>query len=617
MLVLRDWLQKNIGDELPSQEKIVEGLTFHAFEIDGLDGDVIDVDVLPNRAYDCLSHRGIAGEIAAIFELSLTPIPSVEIETTDIEAPQISLETELCSRYIGVRVEDVNIVDSPEWLVDGLKALDQRAISSVVDATNYCLNMYGQPLHAFDADKVVGGIVVRQATEGEKMTTLDGTELELSSSDIVIADDEGVLALAGVKGGKKAEVTSDTKNLILEAALFDGVSVRATSRKVGIRTDASKRFENGLSVDLVKIGMEQLVNTIADLHPEATFSVMTDVGVEEQEKVIVTTSQELIRQKLGLSIKPEEIVEILGKINVISRVEGDAIISEIPSLRLDLNIPEDIIEEIGRLYGYEEIISVELPATDAADHTDVFKKMQYVRSVLEPLGFSEIYTPSFVEKGEVKVTNPLAQDRPYLRNNLTDNMEEKIAFNLKNLLFDTDPVAMFEVGTVFGKDNEEVRVVIGIGHLKAKFHNKSDDIEIALKALGVGADIKKGDTVTTVEFSLDGIDGGDYSSISENAKSDVVYKPFSLYPRIMRDIALFVPEGTTPETVGEVIDSKKTDLCVRGPILFDEFHKDGKVSLAFRLIFQSYEKTLSDDEVNVVMDAIYAEIGSHADWEVR
>lgn len=613
MLVYYPWLKKFLHDHTPPMGEVVDGLMLHSFEIEGAESDVVDVDVLPNRAYDCLSHWGIAKEVAGISELSLPEIPEMKTVLSG-EPVSVTVDTDLCSRYIGVRVEGVNITDATEWLTTGLGALDQRSISSVVDATNYCLLMYGQPLHAFDADKVAGGITVRMARDGEAMTTLDGTELTLDPSMIVIADDEGVLALAGIKGGKKAEVTHETKNLILEAALFDGVSVRKTSQKVGIRTDASKRFENGLAPELTRIGMEQLIDTIAELHPEASFSEMNDVYPHPSKEVEVETSLELISQKLGVELSGDKVCNLLARIGLETRVEDDMSVSKIPAFRLDLRIPEDIIEEVGRMYGYDKVPSVALPEVERAPHADVFEKMQYVRSQLASAGFTELYTPTFVESGEMKVANPLAQDRPFLRSNLTESMQERLEFNLQHMTFENEALKLFEVGTVFP---EEVRLVAGVAHTKAKFHNKSDDLEEALKLFeGVDFTITKTDTSTVAEVVLEKIETKEYD-LTPLIHDNVSYTPFSTYPRIVRDIALFVPEGVTPDHVMGVLDNKKTALCVTGPVLFDEFHKDGKVSLAFRMIFQSHKKTLSDDEVNAIMDDVYAEIGKRDGWETR
>jgi len=626
MKVSYNWLQEYFNDKLPAVEDLTRGLTFHAFEIDGVEqvqGDkIIDVDVLPNRASDCLSHNGIASEISAIFDLPIKTFPeSLFNLDSNITSVGVKVETDLCSRYIGVKIENIKIAESPDWLKSGLENLGQRSINNLVDATNFCLLMFGQPLHAFDADKVAGGITVRLARDGEEMITLDNKELKLDSTMVVIADDEGVLALAGIKGGKKAEVTEVTKNVILESANFSGLSVRKTAQKVGIRTDASKRFENGLAVELAEKGMRELIGMILKFNPEAKNSDLTDIGSKSEVVTTVTLPVKLVGQRLGVEIDGVEITKLLNKINIKTEIDGDHILATVPAVRLDLRLPEDLIEEVGRLYGYEKITSVDLPVKKPEPHASSFLKTQTVRVKLLPLGFSEIYNRTFADKGEVFIANPLAKDKPYLRTNLSDGMIEKIEFNLKNVLFDDKSVKIFEVGTAFPKvGEEEMRVVIGVGYTKAKFHTKSEDIKKALETLGLSeGDVKisKSETMTVAEFGLSKIAEGDFADLKSFVHPDTIYKRFSVFPRIIRDIALFVPEGTTPESVAEIIKENAGDLCVRGPILFDEFHKDGKVSLAYRLVFQSPDRTLSDDETNQIMEKIITELEKNTDFEVR
>lgn len=626
MLIKYSWLQTFFDTNLPTSEEIVDGLNAHIFEIEGIVGDgeetVIDVDVLPNRAYDCLSHNGIANEISAIFGIPKKVIAGQRVNRDENMTPvSAKVETDLCFRYIGVRVEGVKVSSSPEWLKKGLERLEQRSINDVVDATNYSLLMQGQPLHAFDADLVKGGITVRQAVDGETITTLDGKDIALDSTMIVIADDEGVLALAGIKGGKKAEVTETTTNLILESALFDGVSVRKTSRKVGIRTDASKRFENGLAPELAMVGMEHLVDVLVGLQPDIKTSPMTDVYRVPSKEVIVEVDVDFINQKLGILIEGSKMVSLLESISVETELEEGRLIAHIPATRLDLRIPEDIVEEVGRLYGYEAILSVPLSTRLPEQNAEVFVKTQSIRGVMLSLGFSEIYTSTFVGKGIVEVQNPLAKDRPFLRTNMSESMGEKIEFNTNHLLFDDMPVKMFEIGTVFsGAGHEEMRLCIGVGHTKAKLHNKSEDFANALEKLGVSESdvtVTKTDITSVAEMPLLKLSGGDFEMVKNFVKDEVVYQPFSSFPRIVRDIALFVPEGVEVEDVAKLLESNATELCTAGPILFDEFHKDGRVSLAFRFVFQSFEKTLSDGEANGVMEKIYEKIAENDGWEVR
>lgn len=624
MLISFDWLRQFLTQDLPSAKDFVRGITLRAFEVESIqekNGDiVVDIDVLPNRAYDCLSHRGIAREVSAVFSIPFKDLQEPQTLLDDSIPPvQIQVSTDLCKRYIGVRAEGITITDSPEWLRSGLERLDQRSINSVVDATNYILHMYGQPMHVFDADKVKGELQVRMAKCGETITTLDGQEIELDASVMVITDEEGVLAIAGIKGGKKAEVTKDTKNIIIESALFDGPSVRKASRKVGIRTDASKRFENGIAAKMALVGVERLIDLVSDLHPGIRFSQMTDIFPFPPQPVVVKTPRALILERLGIDLADDQIVSLLESINIQTTIEDTHIISHIPEERLDLTIPEDILEEIGRLYGYEKISTSLPPHEKLDDDASTFVLAQSVRSALLPLGFSEIYTPSFSEKGDVRVTNPINQDAPHLRVNLSEHMVDKLSHNLKHILFDTDAVMAFEVGTVFPGDTEEMRVAFGLGHTKPKYHKDTKILKEACEALGVSfgdCQIAESDTITVLEIALQKISAKKIS-LDPFLQCDVTYKPYSQFPRVVRDISLFVPEGTEVNEVVNVIASQVTDLCVTGPILFDKFSKEGHTSLTFRLVFQSFEKTLSDEEVNAIMDKVYSEIKENTGWNVR
>ncbi|NOY35437.1 MAG: hypothetical protein GXP44_00725 [bacterium] len=264
---------------LPKPEKLAELLTMHSFEVESVEKKgrdyVLDIDILPNRAHDCLSHIGVAREVAAILKSKISAHLDTESpsggrssrrsEATGRGATSIDIkikESELCRRYIGRIIKGVKVKQSPKWMRERLEAIGQKSINNIVDATNYAMFELGQPLHAFDADKVDGGIIVRKAKKGERIMTLDGQEFELDESILVIADEKEPLAIAGIKGGKKAEVDENTKNIILEAANFEPVNIRKTSRKIGIRTESSLRFENEITPELAEKGMGRVVELL-------------------------------------------------------------------------------------------------------------------------------------------------------------------------------------------------------------------------------------------------------------------------------------------------------------------------------------------------------------------
>src|SRR3989344_8875242 len=269
MLASFKWLQTYFDEKLPEAEKLADILNFHAFEIDGIKGwdtdDILDVKVLADRACYAVSQRGIAGEISASgnFKIKTSEIKPVKVSLKKI--PEIEIKKlAFCARYIGRRVENIKISKSPAWLIERLESIGERSINNIVDATNFVMFDIGQPLHAFDADEVKGTIQVRLAKNGEKMTTLDNREATLDPSVLVIADDEGPIAIAGVKGGKRAEVTNATKSLILESANFDRSAVRVTSTALMLKTGASRLFEAGLSPQLAEEAMNRFSALIAE-----------------------------------------------------------------------------------------------------------------------------------------------------------------------------------------------------------------------------------------------------------------------------------------------------------------------------------------------------------------
>jgi phenylalanyl-tRNA synthetase beta chain len=659
-----NWLKTYFDAEIPVPKEIENGIIFHSFEVEGMEekpGDtLLDIKILPDRAHDCLCHTGIAGEISAIFDIPKRSFPKdygneVKINFAN-EKPARDLTVkidcpDLCRRYIGRMVENVKISPSPSWLKDRLENIGQRSISNIVDATNYVMNDLGQPMHAFDADKVKGGIIVRRAKDGEKMTTLDGKELILSTENMVIADEEGPLALAGIKGGNKAEVDANTKNIILESANFEPVNIRRTSQKVGIRTDASKRYENDFSPEEADAAMDRLTALLFELAggTELKIGGKIDVYPNPTEVRYIETKAEAISAILGIEISKEEQEDILRRLDISILDNGNGWKLGVPSRRVDLNFKEDIVEEIGRIYGYDKIpprlFDDKLVRTEEKPDEKNYRVANKIRETLVKLGFAEVYGYAFAEKGEIEVANPLATDKPYLRTNLSDWLKEKLAFNLQYVLFDNEPVKIFELGRVFKKNGElrmanyelnkgleikeEIHLAIGVCG-KAKKFKPEETLGTAEKEIADSLHLAKMTAISREEAT--GIKGlvSEYSfnEIAREAKdfSDAnldpyispvkEYKKVSLFPRIIRDVALFVPEDIDPAEVASLIKENAGPMLDQGPFLFDVFPKDGKKSLAFRQVFQSYEKTLSDEEVNKKMNEVVAALEGKG-WEVR
>ncbi len=623
MKILKSWLQDHIKETLPSDEKIVEALTLKSSEVEGVekagDDTVFDIKVLPDRAHYMLSHRGVAYDLCAILNLTLKP-QKLEIpkEGSDIS---IKVESDLCRRYSALLVTNIANTASSEWLKNRLEAIGARSINALVDATNYAMFDTGQPLHAFDADKVVGGIVVRLAQEGESIDTLSGQNIKLKSHQLVIADDNGPLAIAGVKGGKRAEVDLNTKNIILESANFNPTSVRKTSFEVGIRNDSSKRFENEITPYLTEKGISIFLDMIKKISPDCKVGTLTDIHKKLPESWTVKVTHEQIESILNYKISEERVKEILEKLGC--QVSGHYEVIP-PFERLDLIIAEDIIDEIGRIEGLDKIQSIVPKVQTTHEFSQEFLLTEKIKDFFMSKGFSELQTRSFTNKGDIEVAYPMASDKGFLRTSLTSNISEAFKQSEKNApLLGLDEIKIFEIGNTFPKTGEQLDLCFSICPVK-KIKNKEQVIKERLDVLAkelenelgvklnAGSGYVKNLEKLETKLTLD--------SIKTEKGSRVQFVPFSKEPFIVRDIALFVESSVQIEDVQKAIKestlSSAKELLVNGPDLFDQFEKEEKKSLAFRMIFQAQDRTLTDIEINGFMDKVYS-IVKEKGWQVR
>ncbi len=662
MKVSYNWLQTYFKDPLPEALALGELFTFHSFEIEGIEDynnhnlsdKIIDAKILPDRAHYCLSHKGIAEEVRVLTGLKysekmhLGDTPSTLDVTIDntIQKVEVKIQNEdFCRRYVARRIECISIKESDGEIKNFLEAIGGRAINSVVDAANFVMFDSGQPLHLFDANKVEGKIVVRAALTGEKIILLDGKEVDLTTHDFVIADDRGPLAIAGVKGGKRAEVTIDTKNIILEAANFDPVCVRKTSTKYNLRNESSKRFENEITSEWALSGMEQITSLIKELSSGAKIGPLVDMYPQPVAVITIVTTAEFINKKLGIEIKIEKMVEIFERLGLKGDIKGNTFNLTIPRHRLDLTLPEDIAEEVGRVYGYEKIEGViQHPVSKNIPAHPGFYISEHIKNILTDLGFFEVYLYTFTNSGDIEVAHPLASDKKALRTNLSSGIEKALEMNARNadLLF-LDSIKIFEIGKVFQKEGEYTSLCIGIKRIKKEKGKSSvDDIKHVrdhlLKELNLHVSIACTVDDTGGLILFDGkqigitnhIDGimelnldillphikvPPFESLGFVPSPKVVYQPFSTYPFIVRDIAVFVQGSVMPDMVEHIIIHNGTDLLIKHK-LFDTFQKEGKVSYAFRLIFQSFDRTLTDEEIGVPMGIITTKMKERG-WEVR
>ena len=597
MKVSRAWLQTYFDTPLPDTQALSDALTFHAFEIEETVGDMLDVKVLPNRAADCLSHRGIAKELSAILNLPLKTDPLRQpLPYRDIVSPYLTVEIEdsngfdkltagKCLRYMGAVVRGVKVRPSPSWLKEALEAVGQRSVNNIVDATNYVMLDIGQPLHAFDA-KGISSILVRDAREGEKMTILSGEEYTVPKGTLLItnAGTSEAIGIAGVKGGKAAEVTAATADLIIESANFDGTSIRRTAQVLKLSTDASQRFQNRPSPELCAYGIREVLALIQKIAGGEIAEVVDEYPARPQESWNVSVSLAKMNGILGSRFTKKDVADVFTRLGLEVRVDGDTFTVTPPFERTHLTNPEDLVEEVGRIIGYDKLQATELPFDSAQGKPDqaCYRGIEKIKDELVVRGFTEISTQSFARKGDVVLANPLDKSKPALRKSLKENMREafeRAKYAAPLVLPPNQKPRLFEIGTVFTKAGEELAIETSepVSDLPKKIQN-DENYEPPQYRLGA-------------------------------------YQPFSVYPFIVRDIALWMPAGTDDGLTKSLIQENTSELLVRLD-QFDRFEKEGRVSLAFRLVFQSNERSLTNEEVNGVMERIYEAL-KKAGFEVR
>ncbi len=810
----KKWLQEYIEEALPINAEIEKALNAKAFEVEGIEnieGDsIFDIKVLPNRAHDALGHMGMARELCACLDLTINSKVEKEIEklkskinTSDEKVSVEVMDEKSCSRFMSVKIDGVKVVETPVFIRQALENIGQKSVNNIVDITNYVQFTLNKPMHAYDANNIEGGIIVRYAESGEKLVTLDDKELELNSNTLVIADSKKVLGLAGIKGGKYSGVKENTTSIILESANFEPVLIRKTSQKYNLKTDASKRFENGISDQLIEDGLYYTLKLILDycLDEEAVknnkvkISEVTDVcNNKKKNKYFIGVTQTEINSLLGsnfekvvientfkrLGFEYEEIntldfiknsiEKVIGsKYKNPSNVQNDApeyfscsslvsylfkgiwmpsmsvdkyvfcnkiitgdiidesileygdlvfantgegkiryesleymrgtkveagvdhvgvyigegkilhstkvhgkVVSEsivdyrnnrkvvgvgrvsenleekryiiyVPHQRLDLKIKENIIEEVGRIIGYDKLVPT-LPDLKSKKENNSEKKLEKkvgiinkelyyqnaIRNILFKNSFSEVMNYSFVEKGELTLVKA-ASTKNKLRTNISDGMLESVQKNINNMpLLHLDIIKAFEFGKVFDNNGENFKLCMTYDNGKKK-SNFSEDVDTIVSEIKkvleacVKPDVKdlkinyevKNIKPYIIEIDFDDILKNLEENIQNNKieveyiNTNIKYKSFSQMPFVIRDVAFWIEENKNIDNILEIIKSVAGDLCVE-VVKFDEFKKeiDGviKTSLGYRLIYQSFDKTLTDEEVNVQSDKVYEKL---------
>ncbi len=448
------------ADDAPVGMDALEYLKFH--------DTVIELGLTPNRM-DCLSMYGVAYEVAAILsrDVKFDEVTVEEVAEAAKDLIKVSSKTEKAPMYLSRVVKNVEIKESPQWLQARLIAAGMRPKNNVVDITNYVMLEMGQPLHAFDYDTIASKeIVVREAIAGETMKTLDGQDRELAEGDIIITDGQTPIAIAGVMGGAATEVTDNTTNVLLESALFDRLSVRKTSTRLGLRSESSARFEKGIDAKRTELAINRAAQLLAEL---ANGQVCAGIVAHDEltvEPVSIEITAAKINSVLGTNMSNEEVANVWTRLNFTYDLNGDVFTVHVPSRRLDITIVEDLIEEAGRIYGYDNIPTT-LPSTDIKGG---YKPIQLMRNkahqTLMACGLTQVITYSLTsaEKAEqflsipankkelVKLAMPMSEDRSHLRQSTIPQLLEVVRYNNARTI---DTVAIYEIGKVYGQANGE------------------------------------------------------------------------------------------------------------------------------------------------------------------
>jgi len=649
MKISYNWLQSFFKKKLPVPEKLADLLTMHSFETELVEKKgqdyLLDIDVLPNRAHDCLSHLGIAREIGAL--LGIVPLstsfqglsPQVRpLARTHSQGQSLKnflkievKDKNLCPRYTARALDNVKVGVSPKWIQERLEVCGLRPISNIVDIANYVMLEIGQPLHAFDADKLkakgeIKTIIVRRAKKGEKITTLDDEKYDLDENILVIADEKNPVCIAGIKGGQGPGVDGQTKRIILEAANFSPQIIRQGSQQLNLKTDASWRFEHQLDPNLTEEAIDMAACLIQEIAGGEILDGTVDVYPIKIKPKKVKLDIKRIKSLLGVDIPAKEIKSILERLGF--QVRSQEVI--VPTRRIDVSIPEDLIEEIGRLYGFEKISSQMPTATliPPVRNEDLIYQNK-VRDILTNLGFSEVYNYSFVSDKGIEVLNPVSQEQKYLRPNLAINLIKNVKENKKYF----EEVRLFEIGKVFKKNKNKAieKKKLGAVLFPADFYRLKGIIDTLLNRLritdvwydeatekNIRAEVKVGNDL--LGWLGDNIFELDFEKIVELATEERIYLAPSKYPAMVRDIALLVERGTKVVEVLNLINAAGGQL-VRDVDLFDMYEGEeipqGKKNLAFHIIYQSDDHTLTDKEVNKLQEKIINALDKEGGWEVR
>lgn len=632
----------------------------------GMDDAVLEIEhkSMTNRP-DLFGHYGLAREIGALYEVPLVAYPHKKIKA-GTEKLEVSVkEPSLCARYMGVLVEGVEIKDSPEWMQKRLRACGINPINNVVDITNYVLLELGQPMHAFDADVAGSSIFVRLAKEGETLLALDGKTYPLQSNQLVIANKEHSLAIAGVMGGEMSAVHQETTRIIFESANFASTSIRKTSQTLGLRSESSARFEKAIDPEWCELAIARAVTLLQETCPKASaVSEVADAYSRKPEPVVISLEAKFVNDRLGTQIEPAVMKDLLTRLGCEVKGRAGTFEVHVPSWRAtkDISMPEDLVEEIARFVGYDQIESIAPSFSIVPPVMDPVRALRrsMARVMTQGFGSTEICSYAFASadtlsklgfhpEAHLKLANPLSEERPYLVQSLLPNVLECVRKNQRV----QDAVNVFETNRVFltqmsgeatgegasrlplqptffaaafsQKGNmepfwmakqallalmHECRVSVRLEQTEVvpPWLHASRTAMVWVKGVCIGI-IAEVDPVRADVFGLDqrvAVCELDLDLLAECTREEKKYEPLPAFPSATRDLALILSERTSFAALEEKIRTLQT--CVVGVDLFDLYRgkgiEEGKKSVGVRVEFRAADRTLESKEVDVWMDQI-------------
>ncbi|MDD3190823.1 MAG: phenylalanine--tRNA ligase subunit beta [Candidatus Pacebacteria bacterium] len=626
----------------------------------GLNDSILDIDILPNRAHDCLGHYGVAREVAALTGQELKKFDvqtSVEQKNKNKVLEVEVLEKDMCRRYSAAVVNDIEVKESPDFIKARLQSCELRPINNIVDITNYIMFSFGQPMHAFDADKLNGKIVVRLAKAGEKILALDDKEYELIETDLVICDAEKPIAIAGVIGGKETAVSETTKSIIFESANFFGTNIRKTAQRLKVATDSSHRFEREIDPELTMPCLQEAVGLSGGKIVEDIIDVYFAPRAERK----IEFAYDRIENLLGINIPREKVLSILNSLGFKATSEEDKIKVIVPTFRIDVEKVNDIIEEVARINGYENIAAEQACVRMAQVRQNALWEIEReIASAWKGLGFSEVYNYSLIGEKDfenfdldvadaLELKNYLSEDAKFFRTSMMPRILGNVEENLKY----RDEVRIFELGRVaFKKENElplekkflsgvlssknidkEKLFSVGKGEVEAFLENLGfDDAKYeVMEASGKlwhggqsaiiiidGKTVGKMGVIHPQILSRLGMETRVFGfeiyeeELAALRKETGVFKGINKMPESEFDLAVVVDKDLEWQKIADSVFGLGDKNIIK-VVPFDVYEGEnidaGKKSVAFKVICQAEDKTLGDEEIKTIMDKIIEALG--------